>query len=207
MKITDRIEVEQSPDQVWRFFGDVPQVAACLPGTNLTEQQSETRYAGEVVIRAGPVKMEFEGTAEIVNRDDAARQMQVQAAGADRKGRGQASMVLDASVAPSGRGTAIDIALDLTLSGAAAQYGRGMVTDVTTVLLGQFGENAQARLTAIAQGRDPDAVAVGKPASGLTFVLRAARLALARVFRRFFGPYEPPADRRDSGATTGKVLR
>lgn len=207
MKITERIEVEQSPDDVWRFFGDIPQVAACLPGTNLTEQQSETRYAGEVVIRAGPVKMEFEGTAEILDRDEAAREMQVEATGADRKGRGQASMLLDAAVSSSGRGSAIDIAMDLALSGAAAQYGRGMVTDVTTVLLGEFGQNVQARLTAIEQGRDPDAVAVGKPASGLSFVLRATRLALARVFRRFFRAYEPPADRRGSRATSGRVLR
>lgn len=197
MRITERIEVAQRPDDVWAYFQDVPQVAAALPGTNLTEQEGEDRYRGEVVISAGPVKLEFEGAAEIVDRDEAQRTIQVEASGADRKGRGQAALVLDAALAPSGSGTTIDIALDLTLSGPAAQYGRGMVSDVTAVLLDEFGQNLQRRLTAIAEGRDPDDVGGVKPASGLTFAVRAARLALLRVFRRFFLPYEPPPSRRD----------
>ncbi len=207
MKITDRIEVAQAPDDVWRFFDDIPQVAACLPGTTLTDHEGEDRYLGEVVIKAGPVRLEFEGAAEIIDRNEADRTLQVEATGADRKGRGQAALLLDAALFPSGPGTTVDIALDLTLSGAAAQYGRGMVSDVTTVLLGEFGENVQTRLTAISQGLDPDAVATGKPASGLSFVLRAAQLALTRVFRRFFLPYEPPAPRRSSRTTMRKALR
>lgn len=204
MRITDRIDVEQAPDDVWAFFQDVPQVAASLPGANLTEQVGEDRYRGEVTISAGPVKLEFDGEAEIVDRSEADRTIQVEASGADRKGRGQASLVLDAELSPSGRGTAVDIALDLTLSGAAAQYGRGLVSDVTAVLLQEFGQNVQSRLTAISEGRDPDAIGAAKPASGLSFAIRAAKLALARVFRRFFLPYEPPPSRRDERR---KVLR
>jgi uncharacterized protein len=191
MKITRQIEVGQSPDAVWELFGDIPQVAACLPGTRLTGQESENRYTGEVAIKAGPVSMDFDGTADVLARDEANRTMQVQAAGADRKGRGQATLLLDAAVAPSSRGSLIDIALDLSLSGAVAQYGRGMVADVTAVLVDEFGANLQARLTAIEQGLDPDTAATTKPASGLTFATRAARMALARVGRRFFLPYRP----------------
>ncbi|WP_052668719.1 SRPBCC family protein [Nitriliruptor alkaliphilus] len=195
MRITDRIEVPQPPDEVWRFFDDIPQVAACLPGTTLNEQEGENRFTGEVVISAGPVRLEFEGAAEIVDRDEAARTLQVEASGADRKGRGQAALLLDAAVSPGGPGTVVDIALDLTLSGAAAQYGRGMVSDVTAVLLEDFAGNVRSRLDAISQGLDPDTVATGKPASGFAFVLRATRLALMRVFRRFFLPYQPPPSR------------
>jgi len=192
MRITNEIEVSQPIDAVWAFFGDIPQVAACLPGTNLTDQESENRFSGDVIIKAGPVKLEFAGSAEIRARDEAARTIQVEAAGADKKGRGQASLLLDAALSPSARGTKVAIALDLTISGAAAQYGRGLVADVTAVLLDEFGVNMQARLTAIQLGLDPNAVgAAAKPASGLSFALRAARMALARVFARFFLPYRP----------------
>jgi uncharacterized protein len=191
MRITKQIEVGQSPDKVWDLFGDIPQVAACLPGTRLTGQESDTRYTGEVAIKAGPVSMEFDGTADVLARDDANRTMQVEAAGADRKGRGQATLLLDAAVAPSPRGSLIDVSLDLTLAGAAAQYGRGMVADVTAVLLDEFGSNVQSRLDAIERGLDPDTAATAKPASGMTFAMRATRMALARVGRRFFLPYRP----------------
>jgi uncharacterized protein len=200
MLITNDFDVAKPVDTVWRFFDDIPQVAACLPGTTLNEQESENRFTGEVVISAGPVRLEFEGAAKIIERDELARTLQVEASGADRRGRGQASLLLDAAVNAAGPGTAVDIALDLTLSGPAAQYGRGMVSDVTAVLLEDFARNVHSRLDAISKGLDPDTVATGKPASGFAFVLRAARLALTRVFRRFFLPYEPPPSRTERPA-------
>ena len=192
MLITDQIEVPQPLDAVWTFFGDIPQVAACLPGANLTDEVGENRYAGEVIIQTGPVKLEFDGEAEIRDRDDETKTIIVDGSGADRKGRGQASLVLNAGLVPlGGSGTRVDVALDLTISGAAAQYGRGLIADVTAVLLEDFSTNMQNRLVAISQGLDPDSVATVKPASGFSIALRAARLALARVFRRFFMPYQP----------------
>lgn len=191
MLITNQVDVAQPIDSVWTFFGDIPQVAACLPGTSLTDQVGENAYEGEVVIKAGPVKLEFAGAAEILDRDEAKRTMVVDGSGADRKGRGQAAMLLTAGLVPIGGGTRINVSLDLTISGAAAQYGRGLVADVTAVLLDEFGTNMQNRLTAISQGLDPNAVAGVKPASGVSIALRAVRLALARVFRRFFLPYQP----------------
>jgi carbon monoxide dehydrogenase subunit G len=191
MLITNQIEVPQPLDAVWDFFGDIPQVAACLPGTNLTDQVGDDRYEGDVIIKAGPVKLEFAGSAEITARDEANRTITVDAAGADRKGRGQASLALTAKLASTPLGTKVDISLDLTISGAAAQYGRGLVADVTAVLLDEFAVNMGGRLDAISKGIDPDSVAGAKPASGVSIALRAARMALVRVARRFFMPYQP----------------
>ncbi|HEY5662810.1 MAG TPA: SRPBCC family protein [Ilumatobacter sp.] len=191
MLITNQVDVSQPIDSVWAFFGDIPQVAACLPGTSLTNQVGDDQFEGEVVIKAGPVKLEFAGAAEVKDRDNAKRVIVVDGSGADRKGRGQASMLLTAGLVSLGGGTRINVSLDLTISGAAAQYGRGLVGDVTAVLLEEFGTNMQNRLTAVAQGLDPNAVAGAKPASGISIALRAARLALLRVLRRFFMPYQP----------------
>lgn len=196
MLITNAFEVDEPVDAVWRFFDDIPQVAACLPGAELTEQVSDDEYNGRVAIRMGPVKLEFGGTAVITERDDANRRIVVDATGADVKGRGQAALLLTASVAPTARGSRVEVAQDLTLSGAAAQYGRGMISDVTSVLMRDFATNMENRLAAVRQGLSPDQVAAAKPASGFAIALRAVRMALARVLRRFFLPYRPPAATR-----------
>jgi carbon monoxide dehydrogenase subunit G len=191
MLITNTIEVPQPLEAVWEFFGDIPQVAACLPGANLTEEVGPDHYAGDVLIKAGPVKLEFAGSALIKDRDEANKRITVDASGADKKGRGNAALALQAGLKPVAKGTQVDISLDLALSGAAAQYGRGLVADVTAVLLQEFSANMTNRLDAKAKGLDPNQVGAAKPASGISIALRAARMALARVFRRFFLPYQP----------------
>jgi carbon monoxide dehydrogenase subunit G len=191
MMIRNDFEVADSLETVWAFFADIPQVAACLPGTRLSDQVGDDRYAGTVLIGLGPIKLEFDGTAEIAERREADKTIVVDASGADKKGRGQAALKLNAGLTPTPRGTQVAVSLDLQLSGAAAQYGRGMIADVTAVLLDDFATNMANRLRAIQQGLDPDQVASVKPAGGFVIGLRALRMALARVFRRFFLPYRP----------------
>jgi hypothetical protein len=190
MLIKNTFDVAEPLDKVWEFFGDVPQVAACLPGAELTDDLGNDEYAGTVGVRMGPVRMQFAGRAKILERDDAAKQMVIDAAGADQKGRGQAAMTITARLAGSGAGTKVDLDQDLQLSGAAAQYGRGMIQDVTTVLMGQFARNMQERIGAIERGESLAGVP-SRSASGLGLGLQAARLALMRVFRRFCLPYQP----------------
>ena len=191
MLIKSDFEVPEPVDVVWKFFDDIPQVASCLPGAELTEELGPDEYAGTVGIRMGPVKMAFAGTATITERDDEAKRLVVDAAGADEKGRGQAAMLLTASLAPVPSGTKVEVAQDLQLSGAAAQYGRGMVSDVTAVLMKDFATNMQSRIAAIEKGLSPDQIESAAPASGLAVTFAAIRLALTRVFRRFFLPYRP----------------
>jgi carbon monoxide dehydrogenase subunit G len=192
MLIRNEFEVAEPVEKVWKFFGDIPQVAACLPGAELTENLGEERYKGKVAVRMGPVRLQFAGTADITERDEAAKRLVVHASGADVKGRGQASMVVTAMLARSGRGTKVDVTQDLQLSGAAAQYGRGMISDVSAVLMRDFSANLQDRIGRIERGESADqiAAATATPAGGLTLGLRAALMALRRVFRRFFVPYQ-----------------
>ena len=192
MLITDEFEVDHPIERVWEFFDDIPGVAKCLPGTELNEEIGPDHYGGGVVIGLGPVKLEFDGNAKILERNNDDHTIKIDAAGAEKKGRGQAQMMVDAGLASPGSGTRVNVAMDLNLSGAAAQYGRGLVSDVTAVLLKDFAGNAEARLDAIAEGRNPDDVqATSSAPSGFAIGLQAAKLALARVFRRFFAPYDP----------------
>jgi carbon monoxide dehydrogenase subunit G len=189
MLIKNDFEVAAPVDQVWRFFEDIPQVATCLPGTELTENLGDDRYKGRVSVRMGPVRLQFAGTADITERDEAARRVVVNAAGAEEKGRGQASMVVTAVLARAGRGTKVSVTQDLQLSGTAAQYGRGMISDVTAVLMRDFSVSLADRIDAAERGVSSAEMASATPASGFTLGMRAALMALRRVFRRFFVPY------------------
>ncbi len=190
MLISNDFEVAQPVEKVWQFFDDIPQVAACLPGTELTKDLGDDSYEGTVAVRMGPVKLQFAGTAKITERDQAGHRIVVDASGAEVRGRGQASMVVTATLAQAGRGTKVGVTQDLQLAGAAAQYGRGMISDVTSVLMRDFSVNLARRIDAADRGLSPDQVGAARPASGFAIGLRAARMALTRVFRRFFLPYQ-----------------
>ena len=190
MLIKNDFDVAQPVDKVWEFFGDIPRVAACLPGTELTTDLGDDSYEGTVAVRMGPVKLSFAGQAKITERDEAAKRLVVDASGAEARGRGQAAMVVTATLTRQGPGTRVGVAQDLQLSGAAAQYGRGMISDVTTVLMRDFSANLARAIDAADRGESVTAASAA-PASGFALGLRAARMALARVFRRFFLPYQP----------------
>jgi uncharacterized protein len=189
MLIKNEFDVAAPVEKVWDFFGNIPQVAACLPGTELTDDLGGDKYKGQVAIRMGPVRLQFGGTAHITERDEAAHRIVVDATGSEAKGRGQASMVVTATLTRSGRGTKVAVAQDLQLAGAAAQYGRGMINDVSSVLMSDFARNLADRIDRAERGESLDAAASARSASGLALGLRAARMALMRVFRRFFVPY------------------
>lgn len=186
MLINSDFEVPAPVAKVWDYLLDVPRMAPNLPGTELTEVIDEDNYKGRVTIKMGPVSMRFAGDVAIVERDETNRRAVINAAGADERGRGQAAMVLTATLAPAGSGTKVAIAQDLQISGAAAQYGRGMVTDVTNVLVQQFSRNAAEDIPRWIRGEERRA-GPAKSASGLSIGITAAMTALKRVFWRFFG--------------------
>jgi carbon monoxide dehydrogenase subunit G len=166
-------------------------VAACLPGAELTDDLGDEHYAGQVKLRMGPVRLEFAGKAHVADRDQDAKRLILDASGSDQKGRGNVEMQVTARLsASSGGGTKVLVDQDLQISGAAAQYGRGMITDVSSVLMKQFADNMQARISAVERGESVDQIGAGS-ASGLSIGISAVRLALVRVFRRFFLPYDP----------------
>lgn len=195
MLITQTFDIDQPVDQVWKFFDDIPLVAACIPGADLRDEVGEDEYQGDVTISAGPVKLEFAGVVKITSRDDARKTLVLDAAGADKKGRGAANALLNVSLQPLGGSTRVNLAMELAISGAAAQYGRGLVQDVTGVLINQTAGSMKMRMTAIAEGRDPMAVGAPKAASGLSIGLTAFARAAKRVFARFFLPYTPAPSR------------
>lgn len=191
MLIKNDFEVTQPVEKVWQFFDNIPAVASCLPGTEITRELGDDRYEGTVAVRMGPVKLQFDGIATITERDETAKRIVVQASGAETKGKGQAEMGVTATLTRSPAGTKVAVTQDLQLSGAAAQYGRGMISDVSSVLMGEFSATMQDRITRAERGEAIDTTSAASPARGFRFARKAVLLALSRVFRRFFLPYQP----------------
>jgi carbon monoxide dehydrogenase subunit G len=187
--INNEFQVAAPVDRVWDYFTDVPNLAPCLPGATLVGDDGDGAYEGKVVAALGPVKLNFSGTARITEADEVAHRLVLHASGAEDRGRGTAEMTITANLSPSGGGTRVQVAQDLTVSGAAAQFGRGMIADVTSVLMASFAECVEYNITNRGGGT-ATAVRTARPASGFAIGVRAAVMALKRVFARFFLPYD-----------------
>ena len=185
MLIENEFEVAAPLEQVWKHMQDIPKIAPCLPGAELTDVQGDT-YKGRVTTKMGPVKLQFAGTAKIVERDESAKRIVMDATGSEEKGKGQATMKVTSTMASAGSGTRVKVAQDLNLSGAAAQFGRGMVQDVSSVLMKRF-----AQCIADDIGRESRGEASTKreavPVKGFSIAMQAWMTALKRFFGGPFG--------------------
>jgi uncharacterized protein len=198
MLIRTDFELAAPVEKVWDYLLDVPRMAPNLPGTELTEIVDDDNYKGRVSIRMGPVSLGFAGDVEIVERDQANHKAVINAAGREERGRGQAAMVLTANLVRAGAGTTVKILMDLRISGAAAQYGRGMISDVTDVLVQRFARNAADDVPRWLRGEER-AAGSATSASAFAIGLTAMVTALKRVFWRFFG-----SNARRRAAMTGR---
>lgn len=154
MLINNGFEVPLPPDQAWKLLMDIPRIAPCMPGAELTDVIDQNTYNGKVGVRLGPVALTFAGTVKFTEKDDTAHKARVNAQGKDAKGRGGAHANVDFQIEPAPGGSRVLVKTDLTLSGAVAQYGRasGMIQDVAQQLIGQFANALKAQLAASQPG-------------------------------------------------------
>jgi carbon monoxide dehydrogenase subunit G len=189
MLIESDFEVAAPVDQVWRYLLDVPRMAPNLPGAELTEVIDENTYRGRVTSKLGPVSLRFAGIAKVVEQDAAAHRVLLNASGAEERGKGQASMDITATLVAVGAGTKVRVVQDLQVSGAAAHFGRGMIADVTNVLMRGFAANVADDIGRWSRG-EARKDGSSAPAQGLAIGVQATLAALKRVWHRFFGRYD-----------------
>jgi uncharacterized protein len=146
VKLEHSFEVPAAPEEVWEFLLDVEQVAPCMPGAELTDVVDETTWKGKVNVKLGAVNLTYRGTVEIAERDDDTHRVVLKASGQEMRGKGTASATVTSGLEPTDGGTKVDITTDMTLSGAAAQYGRGMIGDVSRKLTDQFADCLRQQL-------------------------------------------------------------
>ena len=126
---------------------DVERIAPCMPGAQLQEVEGDD-YRGVVKVKVGPITAQYKGTATFVEQDEAGGKMVLQAEGRDTRGQGNAKATITATMTADGDGTAVSVVTDLTVTGRVAQFGRGVMADVSAKLLGQFVDCLEAKLLA-----------------------------------------------------------
>ena len=145
MELTEEFRVGISVPETWKVLTDVERIAPLLPGAQLQEVEGE-EYRGVVKVKVGPITAQYKGAATFMERDESAGRVVIKASGRDTRGQGNASATITATMAPDGEGTKVSVVTDLTVTGKVAQFGRGVLAEVSSKLMGQFVQALEADL-------------------------------------------------------------
>lgn len=146
MRLEHRFEVPAPVGEAWAVLLDVPRIAPCLPGAALTEHDADS-FAGTVKVKVGPITLTYRGTGRFVERDDKAHRVVIEASGRESRGSGTAGATITATLTPDGpEATTAEVGIDLTVTGRPAQFGRGMLGEVSARLIDQFAASLAKEL-------------------------------------------------------------
>jgi uncharacterized protein len=145
MKLDNEFTVGVPIGQAWEVLTDLEMIAPCMPGAQLTGMNDGV-YTGKVKIKVGPVTAEYSGTARFAEKDGQTYRAVIDARGRDSRGNGNATAVISAQLLPAGESTRVTVSTDLTIAGRIAQFGSGMIKEVSAKLLGQFTDCLERRL-------------------------------------------------------------
>ena len=146
MKLENSFEVTAPPEAAWELLMDVPRVIPCMPGAELIETVDETHWKSRMRVKLGPISLSFLTDVSREEADEAERRVLLATKAREERGRGAASATVESSLAPVEDGTKVTIVTDLALTGMAAQFGRGLVQDVTAQLLEKFASCLEQQL-------------------------------------------------------------
>jgi len=137
VELRNEFTVPLNIDKAWAVLTDIEGIAPCMPGAQL-EGIDGDQYHGVVKVKVGPITAQYRGKAAFTERDDVGYRAVIRAEGRDTRGQGNASATITATLVEEGDGTVVTVVTDLAITGRAAQFGRGVLADVSTKLLGQF---------------------------------------------------------------------
>jgi len=142
VELNNEFEVSAPIDKTWAVLTDVERIAPCLPGAQLQEVEGD-EYRGIVKVKVGPITAQYKGAATFVEQDDANHRAVLKAEGRDTRGAGNASALITAQAESIGDRTKVTVSTDLTVTGKVAQFGRGVMADVSAKLMKQFADNLE----------------------------------------------------------------
>lgn len=173
MDLTHRFTVPTSVDQTWAHFQDIATVAECFPGATVTAVEGDT-FQGSCKVKLGPIALVYTGSGTFLEKDEAAHRFVVDARGKDKRGNGTAGAKVTLSMADAAAGggaTDVEVVTDLAITGKPAQFGRGVMQDVSDKLLGQFVACLETRLAGGApepSGESGPQPVTGEPSDAVT---------------------------------------
>jgi carbon monoxide dehydrogenase subunit G len=203
-QLINEFTVNRPIEEAWPLITDLERIAPCLPGAELQEVEGET-YRGVVKVKLGAISSQFKGEAHFVERDDENYRATIKGAGRDTGGRGNASAEITAqaeSLSPTS--TRVEVTTDLHITGKVAQFGRGIMGDVSSKLMAQFADNLNEMIDEQGVGAPPDTAA--EPATAPTASTGAdpapSAAPAAPQVRKIDGPATEPIDLMEVGGSS-----
>lgn len=154
MQLEHTFTVPADVETVWKAVLDPERVAPCMPGATLTEVEGQT-FAGTVKVKMGPISLLYKGSGEFLETDEAARRVVIKASGKDSRGNGTAAATVTVTLRPDGGSTTGEVHTDLSVTGKPAQFGRGMISEVSGKILDSFATSLASRLAESAAEDSP----------------------------------------------------
>ena len=197
MELSHQFTVPIEVEETWAHFNDIASVAECFPGAQVTEAD-ESSFSGSVKVKLGPIALLYNGSGTFIEKDEAAHRFVVDAKGKDKRGNGTAGATVTVTMTDAGGATEVSVDTDLAITGKPAQFGRGVMQDVSDKLLGQFVACLEQRLTS-----DPEPEVEPEVAAAAVAAPAAAPIPPPRPRTL---PPPPPQEALDLGGAVLPVL-
>lgn len=186
MELNNEFRVAVPAATVWEVFTDVERVAPCLPGATLLSVVGDD-FTGAVKVKVGPITVSYQGVARYQEKDPAAQRLVLKAEGKETRGNGTAAATVTAQLKDEGDATTVVITTDLAISGKAAQFGRGVLADVSGNLIAQFARSLEAELRGAtspvtAAPTAESAAAAAQPAADSVDLLKVVAVPVAKRY-------------------------
>jgi carbon monoxide dehydrogenase subunit G len=147
VKLSNSFSIARPPGEVYDAFLDIERVATCMPGSRMLGQPEPGTYEGEVNVKVGPLGVAYTGQFTVLDADRDALRLTMRAKGREQRGAGNADAHIVAQLSKQDRGTLVQIDTDLSIRGKVAQFGRGVIGEVTDGIMQTFASNVEAMLT------------------------------------------------------------
>jgi uncharacterized protein len=188
MKIEHKCSINAPPQQVWSFLTDPYQVVGCLPGATITDKIDDRTYTGAITVKVGPVMATYKGRICFERLAPDLYEAEITGHGQEEKGKGGAEMRMASRLyALENGGTEVTVAAEVNLIGLLAQFGRGVIQDVSDHLFQQFTASMKQKLEASSPEDRPQPPAQAGYVNVLSLGSTAFGRAIRRLFRRLFG--------------------
>ena len=184
MRIENTFTVAAPTEAAWDLLMDVPRVIPCMPGATLDEVVDESHWKATMLVKLGPIALTFATDVERAETDESGKRVILVANAREVKNRGRAQASVESQLAPEDGGTRVQLNTDLTLSGPAAQYGRGLIQDISSQLITSFAKCLEAQLAATPEEAVAATEARARPVGGLSLFFAALGRKLSRLFGR-----------------------
>jgi carbon monoxide dehydrogenase subunit G len=198
MKIEDSFEVNAPIEETWALLNDVPAVIPCMPGAELVEVRGDDEWLARLATKVGPIAMNFDTEVTRTKADDGAHSVDLKAKAKELKGRGRANAKISSSLVAEGTGTKVSIVTDLQMQGPLAQFGRGVVGEISAQMTREFANCLAARLDSPvaaaaatgAGGAEPAGAGATPPPAPQAKPINGLRLFFSALGRWFVGLFK-----------------